>query len=169
MEIAVQGTIDGLEDGPTVLESESGLSYPDLREPFALVRVKVDATYRLPADSGEARYVYVALSRGVEVIDENGQPVRPAGADSTVTELDTFAKALPVGTRVMIMGERWTALPGPNVQVKPGASTPADAILVRGGHPQSFALEIKPGGLVSGWKGYTFEQLVQETKAAAGG
>ncbi|WGY00174.1 MULTISPECIES: hypothetical protein [unclassified Nocardioides] len=167
--IAVTGTIDGIEDGPTVLESESGLGYPDIREKFALVRVKVGHTYRRPPSTGDQEYVYVALSRGIEVIDQKGQSTRKAGAPSTITGLDAFAKALPAATRVVVMGERWAAPPGPLVRVEPAPGIAEDAIVVRGTLPQAISFETTPGGEMSSWRGYTFGKLAAEAETAAKG
>ncbi|WP_408897992.1 hypothetical protein ACJ5H2_02530 [Nocardioides sp. R1-1] len=166
-QLAAQGTIDGIEEGPTVLESESGLGYPDLRESFAAVRVKVDVAYRGESDLRRSPYVYVALSRGVEAVDEKGEPVRSPGSRSTVTDLDAFAEALPIGTRVMVMGQRWAALPGQRVVPAASGDALTSAPFVSGLHPQALAVETKPGGPVSGWPGYTFSRLVDETARTA--
>jgi hypothetical protein len=163
----VAGVIDGIEDGPTVLESESKLGYPDIRERFALVRIRVDQTYRSDPDAARTPFIYVSLSRGAEVIDENGSAVRRAGADSTVASLDAFVTALPAGTRVVVMGSRWTAHPGPAVRVRQRTPSQTAAAIIDGTSPQAFSLETKPGGAMNGWPNYSFERLTHDSAIAA--
>ncbi|MBM7520361.1 hypothetical protein [Nocardioides nitrophenolicus] len=152
-----------------MLESESGLGYPDIRERFALVRVKVVHTFRRPPSTRDDEYVYVALSRGIEEVDENGQSTREAGAPTTITDLAAFAKALPTTTRVVVMGERWAVHPGPQVAVEPAPGIAQDAMVVRGTLPRAISFETEPGGEMSSWKGYDFKNLTAEAEAATKG
>jgi hypothetical protein len=164
--IAMAGSIDGIEDGPTVLESESGLGYPDIRERFALVRIRVEQTLRGGSDESDPTYVYVTLSRGAEVIDEDGNSVRSGNAPSTVADLDAFAVALPAETRVVVMGSPWSAARGPHVHVRNAKPLHSDAEIIDGADPQAFSVEVEPGGLMHGWHNYTFATLTKESAAA---
>jgi hypothetical protein len=164
--VAMTGTIDGIEEGPTVLESESGLGYPDLRERFALVRIRIDQTFRRGSENSDPKYVYVSLSRGAEVIDKDGNPIRPDNGPSTIADLDTFTNALPADTRVVLMGSPWTAAPGPHVHVKNAKPSRSDAVVIDGTDPQAFSVEVKPGGSMYGWNNYTFAELKKESAAA---
>ncbi|MBM9461645.1 hypothetical protein JK386_17225 [Nocardioides sp. zg-536] len=128
----------------------------------------MDATYRNLVKGAETDFVYVALSRGVEVIDRNGEAARPEGAPSTITSVNVFDKALPLGTRVVVMGEQW-APPARGEVVAPSSLKHPAAPVARGGHPQTFALETEDGGIMSGWPDYTFNELTRAAEEGARG
>lgn len=164
--VALAGRIDGFEDGHTVLERESGSEFPDIRLRNAVLRIRIDQVFKAEGVQFPDGFAYLSLSRGAEVIDEDGEPERAAGTVSTITTVAAYANALPKGTPVVVISSPFEYPEDPASQVvERGRGRPGDSTLLTGQHPQLLSVQYGSAGRVSGWRDLSFAELT--TRLAA--
>jgi hypothetical protein len=118
-----------------------------------VLTVEVDEAAKVLNPSQETT-VHVSVPRGVEDLDETGNPIIHEGKRGTVCSMEELERAVPVGTRVIVLGSPTVSVAeqeyAPHVTVEsPDAGLPTGGTLVDP-YPQGLIFETASGGFVSG-------------------
>ena len=153
--VRVVGTVVSVADGPTVVQHDGDQVY---LYRYAVVTVKATDGLGAQSTAKAGSLIAVSLRRGTDIVDEKGQPYyeRPVPP----TSVEEIAKAIPAGTRAIVLSNPSKALPT-DLTLEQGSSDVEWSALVEGTHPQRFSLETSPGEM-SGWPKVGFDQLVQQ-------
>lgn len=152
-DVVVAGVVTGFADGYEVLERGTPREGYDIRDYTVVMHVRVTELYKGSVDS--SGYVHVSLSRGAAqegVENDEGGP-------STITPIEDFQRAIPVGSEVVVMaspvvlpGGAWTEI------VEPRRGLPAGSHLLSAGHPQSLTFATPDGGTTA-WRSRSMADL----------
>lgn len=146
LSVAVAGRVVGWTEGRSIIAA-------GVADRFAVLTVEVDEAAKV-LDPGQKTTIYVSVARGVEALDETGNPIIHEGRRSAVCSMEELKRAVPVGTRVIVLGMPTVSVAeqeyAPHVTVEsPDAGLPAGGTLVDP-YPQGLIFETASGGFVSG-------------------
>jgi len=149
LRVAVAGRVVRWAEGRSIIDAGDA-------DRYAVLTVEVDEPAKVLNPSQEAT-LYVSVPRGAEALDEKGNPIIHEGQHSTVRSMEELERAVPVGTRVIVLGLPTVSIEeqeyAPNVKVEtPDAGLPAGGTLVDP-YPQGLIFETASGGFVSGIAG----------------
>ena len=144
--VAVAGRVVGWAEGRSIIDAGDA-------DRHAVLTVEVDEPAKVLTPSQETT-IYVSVPRGAEALDKEGNPIIHEGQRSTVCSMEELERAVPVGTRVLVLGSPTVSVAeqeyAPHVKVEtPDAGLPAGGTLVDP-YPQGLIFETASGGFVSG-------------------
>lgn len=162
--VALTGTIDGVAPGMTIIDAMDRDGFA-IRDEKVVVRVLIDRVYKadgVPLDDGIA---FVSLPRGAQATDDEG--VALGDGPSTITPVEAFRKALPAGTRVIVLAHPIApAGDDTGTYLNTDAGTDRGATLLEGGPSQAFSIEDGSSGHLSGWGATSYADAVAELEKA---
>ncbi|MCX6395696.1 MAG: hypothetical protein NTV23_04370 [Propionibacteriales bacterium] len=146
MPTVVSGEVVSWTDGAVMLDYDERLY-------TAVLKIKVRTAWKGSAQVKDG-FIYVTRPRGGELVNPDGTPFRNPGAKSAVTSLAELRTAVPVGTRVLFVGDAGDGVfqyeQPPQIRtLVPHAGYPDGAKLLRP-HAFGLLLEQNDGTVVSG-------------------
>ncbi|GAA3683492.1 hypothetical protein GCM10022237_47700 [Nocardioides ginsengisoli] len=162
--IVATGVIDRVAAGRTTVQTTApGL---EARDQTAVVRIRIVRVYKAADVKLDDAFAYVTLRRGAEATAADGAPI--GAGPSTVTSIGALGKALPSGTRVILVTSP-VPPPRPGADsgrvVTPEAGTSHGAPLLEGDVSQLFSIEDGDGRL-TGWPSMTYDDAVAALEKA---
>ncbi|GAA4817770.1 hypothetical protein GCM10025786_25390 [Nocardioides caeni] len=153
--VRATATVVSVADGP-VVEQDDGDQIYHYR--FAVITLEVTDDLGAQTTPEVGSMISVSVRRGTDVLDMHGQPYfeRPVPP----TSIDELARAIPVGTRAVVLGNLNRDLRS-DLRIDRGGSRATWGELVDGSHPQRFSLETGPAEM-SGWPDHGYDSLVEE-------
>jgi len=157
--VAFTGTVAGMSPGRTLVRGGGAAGF-EVREETVVVRVRIDRVLKADGVPLGKETAFVSLRRGSQATDPTGK--RLGDGPSTITSVDEFLAAVPVGSRVVVLAAPVPApTPGEGVAVlNPDVGSDRGVPLLEGNPPQAFAVEDGRTGRLSGWEPLTYAEAV---------
>lgn len=144
--VAVAGTVTEWAEGRSIIDGNDA-------ERYAVLTLRVDtAAKTLTAVQEET--IYVSVYRGTEALDDDGNPILLEGAPSSVTSVGELRRAVPEGTRGIVLGSPTVSVEeqeyAPYVTVVDANAGVPDGASLIDPWPQGLIFETSNGGFDGG-------------------
>lgn len=156
--VVLTGTVAGVKAGRTLVPTLGDTDF-EIHEETAVVRIKIDRVFKADGVKLDPDQAFVSMGRGSQMTDTSGEPV--GDGPTTITSIEVFNKALPVGTRVLVLANQAnTPAEGDGAVLNEEAGAGPGETLLMGTAEQSFAVEDNTTGLLSGWESVRYDEAV---------